>query len=340
MRRITKKELLSRGGWGFVPPELRRRPDISSSAKMAYESIASLIRRGDSDSYQGPQNSIAFEYGASRRACQMHLEELEKHGFLCIERSPGSRNSYVLISPELEGQGDLFSDTKPEPAQDSVQVEAEPAQDSVAVPAQTSAPVPAQEPAQVSGGASLLAAPPYPKKVHKKSSSKLRTEDIRNGESGSGPPDRLRIAAAAFLQRVFPDKKLAVKLLGESPPAKILWVRREIERKNGAVRNRRGLVRSLLSQETDVYEVSQAAEEVLHRDLKAVQQRERSTELVPRPRSRSEIYDWLDKQPNREDILAKAKKEAALKCAGKADISTMKYAIEGALWRLWNKCRA
>ena len=322
MRRATRKELLRRP-WTPTPDHVITARDLSHGAVRAYLCIMRLIRYKDSVECTASALDIAESYGVKQRAFFYHRAELVKGGYISIRNEVGKPSVHILLAPEIEGQKDMF--------------EAEPAQDIARVPTQDIARVPTQDIARVPL-LSLSRLSERDPEERKAAAANTKAMPLLH-DAPARPPCEFSTAAAAFLSQFF-NQGDAEKLIREHGAAKVLHVKRQLAVRQSTPKNTPGLIRVILRQPIAEAEATATAREILAEARKEQEQaqdvaeRRKRREAAPwEPQTPGEIWTWLDKQPDADFIRTAAKKEATLTCGTKANAKTVLAAMQGCLWR-------
>lgn len=88
---------LRNGDWLWVNKAIMEHPNLSSSGKMVYISLAYFANCNTQKCYPSI-GKISELTKLSRRTVQRSLKDLQKYGFIFIERNEGEINEYTLLS--------------------------------------------------------------------------------------------------------------------------------------------------------------------------------------------------------------------------------------------------
>ena len=98
--RIVVTDTLLEAGFVQVPMIVLRDPELSAGAKVAYGAL--LWYGWKTGEYPG-QEAVAQDFGMGERSVRRYLSELEKQGYIAVDRPGlGQPNSYTILSPWAE----------------------------------------------------------------------------------------------------------------------------------------------------------------------------------------------------------------------------------------------
>lgn len=309
MKRATRRDLTRPGAWTFTPLAVLKSRDISQGAKSAYMALASFVRSSDQSEVCESEHRLAETYGASARTFRRHAAELKAAEFITVEERPGRPSVYIFLQPEIEGQQALFDQApRTQPAREIRKPRPKPAGPPRTKPARPTGPLP-----YTPSGEGLR----KQKSDINAATTKLDRDSERLG-AGQEPGQRGRLAAA-FLSRYF-SRKSAEKLLRKHGPAKVLFAARQLQVRQEPAKIPPALIRHILTEPADQARVEADANEVEGKALKADldAQDKAIRKKTADNKKKIDLHTWLGKQPDKDEIMVRAKNDAKFRNAGKA----------------------
>lgn len=325
---VTKHELLrTPGGFSPLVNWALASTQLSHAAKCCYAAIAGLIFDSRSHKLAASENDLANRYNSTARSFRRHLQELVDVRLLTVEHRSGRSSFYHLCNPlaaELGSSKHVFAKVD----------EIEEHEEELVHYAEYVEEPKTQQIQPRSKMTAVQRVLPYKEIESPKGDSDNKQCTVEQPAIKPRRHSEFDRPAIGFLQQHF-DTGASRFLYSRYSAEKILHARSVYERRKRAPNNPAGFIRYVIRKKYDPQVVTSNANEVLHLDLKREFALERSRESAARHRAEKEksLSQWLEEQPDRDQLIERAKRHVLLACGEHSDRKTVGMAVRGFLWR-------
>lgn len=301
--------------------------DLSQGAKNAYAAIGTFAYK-DCSEVGATEDQIARRYNVTARTFQRHLGDLVKVGLVALRRW-GRNNAYLLLDPDQADYSILAEKhtTAVSPIDKKHTTAVSP------IEKEKTTAVSPKHTTELSCGTE-----PILLKASKRSTKKAVSRMSADSSSGKDKTDLPKTFAARFLKSLNFNLKDRLKLLRKYPAGRILEVKRcfEIKAARGYPKNPRGLVLTMLRDDDISVPESRAAA------AQACESYEVHKREIEEKKADRDIIAWLNKQPDKQELLKRAEKDVRFRAGGKGNGKRLNKAmvetlVKGYLQRERNK---